>query len=375
MIEPADGGELVGRPGGHDRAAVRAGAGAEVDHPVGRADHRLVVLDDQHAVALLAEPSQAGEQPAGVAGMEAGRRLVEDVADADQPRADLGRQPARWSSPPESVSSPGRASGSPARPVEEREPPGDLADQGRADRLARPGRMRRPSKNARASSIGQRDRPRGSTARRADRPGLGPEPGAAAGRAGGSWLDVGLGRRDDAQAVAGRAGPVGAVEAEAPGLDLRQARAAGRAGEVDAQDAVVPARVGDLGGDRPGPARRRRASAPGRGSRPAGAGCPRGSTSRSTTASMRVGLGLGQLGRLVGDLDDLAVDPGPDQPRAADRLEDLERAAPCGRGPAGPGACTFRPVGKASTWSTICSGVWRRIGAPQFGQCGVPGRA
>ena len=37
----------------------------------------------------------------------------------------------------------------------------------------------------------------------------------------------------------------------------------------------------------------------------------------------RVALGFGELGGLVGDLDDLAVHPRPDQPRAADGLEHL----------------------------------------------------
>ena len=87
------GGEPVRRRSGHDRAAVRAGPGPEVDDPVGRADHRLVVLDDQDAVAHLLEPSQAGDQPGGVARMQAGCRLVQDVADPHQPRAELGRQP------------------------------------------------------------------------------------------------------------------------------------------------------------------------------------------------------------------------------------------------------------------------------------------
>ena len=36
------------------------------------------------------------------------------------------------------------------------------------------------------------------------------------------------------------------------------------------------------------------------------------------------------------------------------------------------GASTWKrvPSGMASTWSTICCGVWREIGLPQFGQCG-----
>src|SRR5690606_22783368 len=39
---------------GDDPAAVDAGAGAEIDHPVGGADRVLVVLDDDHGVAEVA---------------------------------------------------------------------------------------------------------------------------------------------------------------------------------------------------------------------------------------------------------------------------------------------------------------------------------
>ena len=42
-----------------DLAAVAAGAGAEVDHLVGGLDGRLVVLDDQHGVAQIAQAARA----------------------------------------------------------------------------------------------------------------------------------------------------------------------------------------------------------------------------------------------------------------------------------------------------------------------------
>jgi hypothetical protein len=71
---------------------VLAGAGAEVDDPVGGADGVLVVLDDDHRVALVADLEERREQPLVVALVEADAGLVEHVHDAAQPGADLGRQ-------------------------------------------------------------------------------------------------------------------------------------------------------------------------------------------------------------------------------------------------------------------------------------------
>ena len=77
----------------HDLAAVQAGAGPHVDEPVGAAHHLLVVLDDEHRVADVAQPLERVDQPRVVALVEADRRLVEDVEDADELRADLRREP------------------------------------------------------------------------------------------------------------------------------------------------------------------------------------------------------------------------------------------------------------------------------------------
>ena len=74
-------------------AAVLARARAHVDEIVGRAHHLLVVLDDEHGVAEVAQPLERRDQPLVVALVEPDRRLVEDVEDADQLRADLGREP------------------------------------------------------------------------------------------------------------------------------------------------------------------------------------------------------------------------------------------------------------------------------------------
>ena len=74
-------------------AAELAGAGPEVDHVVGGADRLLVVLDDDHGVAEIAQARQRREQLAVVALVQADRRLVEHVEHAGEVRADLRGQP------------------------------------------------------------------------------------------------------------------------------------------------------------------------------------------------------------------------------------------------------------------------------------------
>ena len=69
-----------------------AGARAEVDQVVGGADRLFVVLDDDDAVALVAQPAERGQQAPVVALVQADRRLVEHVEDAGQVGADLRRQ-------------------------------------------------------------------------------------------------------------------------------------------------------------------------------------------------------------------------------------------------------------------------------------------
>ena len=72
---------------------MRAGARPDVDDPVGGPDRLLVVLDDEHRVAEVAQPGQRRDELGVVALVQADRRLVEDVEDAHQGRADLGREP------------------------------------------------------------------------------------------------------------------------------------------------------------------------------------------------------------------------------------------------------------------------------------------
>src|SRR5690606_36277564 len=81
--------DLVRRALRDDLAAVRARARAEIDYVIGREDRLAVVLDDHHRVAEVAQVEQRAEQALVIALMQADRRLVEDVHDADEPRADL----------------------------------------------------------------------------------------------------------------------------------------------------------------------------------------------------------------------------------------------------------------------------------------------
>ena len=63
-------------PLGDDVPAMLAGAGAHVDEPVGRAHHLLVVLDDEHGVAEVAQALERPDQAIVVALVEPDRRLV-----------------------------------------------------------------------------------------------------------------------------------------------------------------------------------------------------------------------------------------------------------------------------------------------------------
>ena len=77
---------------GDHMAAVLAGAGPHVDEPVGDPHHLLVVLDDDHGVAEVAQTLERADQLVVVALVQADRRLVEDVEHADELRADLRRE-------------------------------------------------------------------------------------------------------------------------------------------------------------------------------------------------------------------------------------------------------------------------------------------
>ena len=78
---------------GDDFAAMDAGAGADVDEKIRRADRLLIVLHHDHRVAEIAQALQRLQEPRIVALVQADGRLVEDVQDARQPGADLRGEP------------------------------------------------------------------------------------------------------------------------------------------------------------------------------------------------------------------------------------------------------------------------------------------
>ncbi len=85
LLEPLD------RAGVEDLTALLAGARADVDDPVGATHDVEVVLDDEERVARPLERVEDAEQRLGVGGVQTRRRLVEHVDDAEEPRAQLGR--------------------------------------------------------------------------------------------------------------------------------------------------------------------------------------------------------------------------------------------------------------------------------------------
>ena len=73
--------DVVERAHRDDLAAMDAGARPHVDDIVGGADRILVMLDDDHGVAEIAQAAQRDEQALIVLLVEADRGLVEDVED------------------------------------------------------------------------------------------------------------------------------------------------------------------------------------------------------------------------------------------------------------------------------------------------------
>ena len=93
MIERSLAMQLAQRAVDDDLAAVAPRAGTEIDDVLGAANRLLVVLDDDDRVALRHELLDRVEQQRVVARVQADRRLVEDVADAAQIRAELRGEP------------------------------------------------------------------------------------------------------------------------------------------------------------------------------------------------------------------------------------------------------------------------------------------
>ena len=86
------GANFRGRAFGEQGAAMNAGAGAEVDDPVGARHQFVVVLDDEQGVTFIAEREEGFDESVVVAGVQADGGLVENVKDAGQVGAELGGQ-------------------------------------------------------------------------------------------------------------------------------------------------------------------------------------------------------------------------------------------------------------------------------------------
>ena len=93
MIERGSAQHVVERAGDDDLAAVLPRARPDVDDVVGDPDRLLVVLDHEDGVPEVAQPDHRVDQPLVVALVQADRRLVEHVEHADEPAADLAREP------------------------------------------------------------------------------------------------------------------------------------------------------------------------------------------------------------------------------------------------------------------------------------------
>ncbi len=72
---------------------MTAGSGTEIDDVVGAADGVLIMLDDKHGIAQIAQRLESFQQALVVAMMQPDRRLVQHIQHAAKAGADLGRQP------------------------------------------------------------------------------------------------------------------------------------------------------------------------------------------------------------------------------------------------------------------------------------------
>ena len=137
---------------GDDAAAVLAGAGPHVDDVVGRAHGLLVVLDDDHGVAEVAQAQQRVDEAPVVALVQADAGLVEDVEHADQRRADLrGQADALRLAAAERGRGALQREVADADVVEEGEALADLLDDAAADEALGVGELRAPCRKPSAS--------------------------------------------------------------------------------------------------------------------------------------------------------------------------------------------------------------------------------
>ena len=100
VTERGSGKDVFQRSAGHHLSPVLARPRAHVHDVVGAAHGLLVVLDHDHGVAQVAQAKQRLDEPAVVALVQADGGLVEDVEDAHQTGAYLGRQADTLGLPP-----------------------------------------------------------------------------------------------------------------------------------------------------------------------------------------------------------------------------------------------------------------------------------
>ena len=122
----------------HDGAAVPPGPGPDVEHVVRRADHVLVVLDDEHRVADVAQAAQRRDEPVVVALVQADRGFIEHVRHAHEAAADLrGQTDALCLAAGERAARAVEREVPQADAFEEAQASGDLLDDRRRDRCLR----------------------------------------------------------------------------------------------------------------------------------------------------------------------------------------------------------------------------------------------
>ena len=92
-LRGVDSSQAIGRTTVENLPAVLTGGRADIDDPVGMADHVELVFDDEERIAGVLQPIESAEQCLGVRRMKAGRRLVENIHDAEEIRMHLRGQP------------------------------------------------------------------------------------------------------------------------------------------------------------------------------------------------------------------------------------------------------------------------------------------
>ena len=207
-------------------------AGADVDQTVRRADRRLVVFDDHDRVAGPPQIVDALDQPVVIGRVQSDRRLIQHVTDADQPAADVGRQPdALQFAAGERFGSPVQRQVIDAHADQITQPPRDLGrDRCGDSRLQRRQFPRQGFTPRRRLVDRHRDQFRDGPPADRHRPRLRPQPRAVAcgadGRTTAGRLPPVGGEPDQSDPVARPARPVRAVVTERPRLDLLERLAA-----------------------------------------------------------------------------------------------------------------------------------------------------